>query len=165
MFTLLKRQKGFPLVIPPDQTTLIEGVFQMPVPRARIAPTGVEFNFQISRDPSISSYEIKLVETTTSFSIHMTKVEMIIPIEHFDVPEPSERLDQHQVSDACTICMAELEEGDLEQMLPCNHTFHRHCISYWLGRAKKCPNCNRQVGFRPVSGSSAVLLLRTPSDS
>ena len=42
--------------------------------------------------------------------------------------------------DLCLICMDEYSVGDVRNILPCGHLFHRHCITTWLGTTSdKCP--------------------------
>jgi len=63
----------------------------------------------------------------------------------------------------CTICLEELEDGDLISPLRCKHQFHHKCIASWLtsrvmgGFIGCCPNCNHQV-------CSPVFEARTTSD-
>jgi len=44
----------------------------------------------------------------------------------------------------CTICLDPMfyEQKELS-ILPCNHCFHRECLSDWLNRVESCPICRR----------------------
>ena len=46
----------------------------------------------------------------------------------------------------CSICLSDLEEGDLIRTLPCNHYFHHECIDEWLitKNALNCPMCRSE---------------------
>jgi hypothetical protein len=43
--------------------------------------------------------------------------------------------------EACSVCLAQYEEGDQLRQLGCNHHFHVECIDEWLKRNAKCPLC------------------------
>lgn len=46
------------------------------------------------------------------------------------------------MNESCSVCLAELEEGDLLRVLPCSHHFHRECIDHWLLHSSTaCPAC------------------------
>jgi len=46
------------------------------------------------------------------------------------------------MQESCTVCLCELEEGDLLRVLPCSHRFHRDCIDHWLLHSSTaCPAC------------------------
>eukprot|EP00899_Mesostigma_viride_P014981 jgi/Mesvir1/23484/Mv22332-RA.1 len=47
-----------------------------------------------------------------------------------------------EVSDElCSICLEELQEGDVMRTLPCVHAFHIACIDPWLRQQAACPVC------------------------
>ena len=42
----------------------------------------------------------------------------------------------------CVICMAELELDDKDYMIaPCDHVFHKICLSEWMEVKMECPTC------------------------
>merc|ERR1711865_871292 len=46
----------------------------------------------------------------------------------------------------CSVCLAELEDGDVLRVLPCSHHFHKECIDSWLLHSSTaCPVCKRNV--------------------
>lgn len=46
------------------------------------------------------------------------------------------------IHESCTVCLSDLEEGDLLRVLPCSHRFHQHCIDQWLLHSSTaCPAC------------------------
>ncbi|XP_044467524.1 E3 ubiquitin-protein ligase SDIR1-like isoform X1 [Mangifera indica] len=49
----------------------------------------------------------------------------------------------------CTICLEQVNGGELVRSLPCLHQFHANCIDPWLRQRGTCPVCK----FRMVSGS------------
>ncbi|CAH9124899.1 unnamed protein product [Cuscuta epithymum] len=49
-------------------------------------------------------------------------------------------------SQCCCICLGEYEmEDELQQLPPCKHIFHSHCISHWLRSNSTCPICRCPV--------------------
>ncbi|KAL1538346.1 RING-type E3 ubiquitin transferase [Salvia divinorum] len=45
----------------------------------------------------------------------------------------------------CSICLEEMEVGDVALRLPCAHMFHGECILRWLRRSLACPLCRRRI--------------------
>uniref|UniRef100_A0A182IXJ3 RING-type E3 ubiquitin transferase n=1 Tax=Anopheles atroparvus TaxID=41427 RepID=A0A182IXJ3_ANOAO len=44
----------------------------------------------------------------------------------------------------CSICLDMVLPSD-RCVLPCNHVFHKPCISQWSNEKKVCPNCRKAV--------------------
>ncbi|XP_023645379.1 E3 ubiquitin ligase BIG BROTHER-related isoform X2 [Capsella rubella] len=45
----------------------------------------------------------------------------------------------------CSICLVDYENGDKIMVLPCNHIYHKDCISQWLKQNKVCCVCKAEV--------------------
>lgn len=41
----------------------------------------------------------------------------------------------------CTICLTEIEDGELVGVLPCTHIYHVDCLKQWISRKNACPLC------------------------
>ncbi|CAG9323063.1 unnamed protein product [Blepharisma stoltei] len=50
----------------------------------------------------------------------------------------------------CTICLSNIEGGQLIRTLSCKDIFHAACIDEWLVESKKnrCPNCNAEINLK-----------------
>lgn len=48
----------------------------------------------------------------------------------------------------CTVCLEQVNGGELIRSLPCLHQFHANCIDPWLRQQGTCPMCK----FRATSG-------------
>jgi hypothetical protein len=52
---------------------------------------------------------------------------------------------------ACSICLGDLEPGDIFKTTPCNHSFHESCLQKWLlasmckWKAQSCAVCRRDL--------------------
>ena len=58
----------------------------------------------------------------------------------------------------CSICYEEIS-SETEFKTPCNHVFHKVCLSPWLQQKNTCPNCRAQITGvpRPVDVVQAEL--------
>ncbi|EAX94695.1 hypothetical protein TVAG_321320 [Trichomonas vaginalis G3] len=45
----------------------------------------------------------------------------------------------------CSICMTEIHEGDETMTTPCQHSFHKECLSRWMEEKLVCPMCRAQL--------------------
>jgi len=48
------------------------------------------------------------------------------------------------MSDKCSICLLELDNGEISKKLPCRHCFHGECIIPWLKKTNSCPVCRQE---------------------
>ncbi|GAU49338.1 hypothetical protein TSUD_88450 [Trifolium subterraneum] len=48
----------------------------------------------------------------------------------------------------CTICLDQVNRGELVRSLPCLHQFHANCIHPWLRQQGTCPVCKFSVWTR-----------------
>ena len=49
---------------------------------------------------------------------------------------------------SCSICLNEIEDGNLVGDIPCDHCFHLDCLKDWLSRKNSCPLCQHDnVGY------------------
>jgi len=48
----------------------------------------------------------------------------------------------------CSICIANIMEGQMARELPCGHIFHKSCVDSWLKNDARCPLDNKNLkGF------------------
>ncbi len=47
----------------------------------------------------------------------------------------------------CSICLSNIEVGNIVRSLPCKHDFHKKCIDAWLNDHATCPYCRQDVGL------------------
>ena len=48
---------------------------------------------------------------------------------------------QHRNQDPCSICCDQFAVDDVCQQMPCNHLFHKECLTKWLVQSNVCPVC------------------------
>nr|GMC65642.1 E3 ubiquitin-protein ligase SDIR1 [Ipomoea batatas]GMD86059.1 E3 ubiquitin-protein ligase SDIR1 [Ipomoea batatas] len=48
----------------------------------------------------------------------------------------------------CSVCLEQVNEGELVRSLPCLHQFHANCIDPWLRQQGTCPVCKFKIGSR-----------------
>ncbi|CAM9258395.1 unnamed protein product [Chrysoparadoxa australica] len=49
------------------------------------------------------------------------------------------------LTDACSVCLDDYDEGDACMKLPCGHVFHQDCIATWFRGSHCCPYCQVEV--------------------
>ena len=88
--------------------------------------------------------------------------ESLVALEDVQVPLAEELLylvptgsaDADDAVSVCAVCTEQYEVGEELQVLPCSHSFHKDCISPWLGRhSKYCPVCKAEVTREALLGS------------
>lgn len=57
------------------------------------------------------------------------------------VQQESSLSDEDDDTFECTICLANIEDGDQVGVLPCTHIFHSECLRLWIARKNACPLC------------------------
>ncbi|KAL7962855.1 hypothetical protein V8C34DRAFT_268495 [Trichoderma compactum] len=45
----------------------------------------------------------------------------------------------------CTICIDDMNVGDMAAFLPCKHWFHEECVTLWLKEHNTCPVCRASI--------------------
>ncbi|KAH3765964.1 hypothetical protein Pelo_2162 [Pelomyxa schiedti] len=45
----------------------------------------------------------------------------------------------------CSICLDNIQSGQMTRVLPCEHTFHQKCIDKWLMQNRTCPVCKSSI--------------------
>lgn len=64
---------------------------------------------------------------------------------------------------ACSLCEKELQNLHDCLQTKCNHTFHKQCISKWLGNSTECPNCQKLCHERDLLIQGSKKISRTKS--
>jgi len=82
----------------------------------------------------------KEYKNNSQLSNYLLSREVIITDEEFNQTSESE-----QLTNDCTICLERFSPRQLCITLPCNHTFHTHCITEWLNKELTCPNCRVEI--------------------
>lgn len=53
---------------------------------------------------------------------------------------------EENCNELCSVCMCNYEVGEPMKALPCEHVFHKGCITTWLeNHSQSCPLCNAKV--------------------
>jgi hypothetical protein len=57
---------------------------------------------------------------------------------------------EEKSDEKCSICMSEMEEGEVVSTLKCNHKYHKECVEEYLSHhSNKCPICRANVSDEP----------------
>lgn len=51
---------------------------------------------------------------------------------------------ENNLSNNCVICQEQYSNGEKVTKLPCEHIYHKECISNWLKLHNTCPTCRRE---------------------
>eukprot|EP00252_Welwitschia_mirabilis_P011926 TRINITY_DN2651_c0_g1_i1.p1 TRINITY_DN2651_c0_g1~~TRINITY_DN2651_c0_g1_i1.p1 ORF type:complete len:286 (+),score=48.92 TRINITY_DN2651_c0_g1_i1:266-1123(+) len=60
--------------------------------------------------------------------------------------EPENKGRGHEEELTCSVCLEQVNDGELVRSLPCLHQFHVACIDPWLRQQATCPVCKFRVG-------------------
>lgn len=59
--------------------------------------------------------------------------------------------------DCCSICLEDIEKGEMISLLKCNHVLHPKCISEWVKVKLRCPMCRGQIEKNKEKQSKSAL--------
>jgi len=118
-----------------------EGIFSQ-------SNAGISGNISL-RDISSGAIQIRLMLRTKAFmksATRETQGDNDSPSEAVNCCESAScnsSCDSHEIiSDGtCSICLSDIEEGELIGDLPCHHAFHVDCLKTWIPRKNSCPMC------------------------
>lgn len=94
----------------------------------------------ISKTFKSCSDRYKEYNNNSQLSNYLLSREVIITDEELGQTSESE-----QLTNDCTICLERFSPRQLCITLPCNHTFHTHCITEWFHKELTCPNCRVEI--------------------
>jgi len=57
----------------------------------------------------------------------------------------SDEEEENENAPGCAVCMADYDDGDVLNTLPCGHEFHKECVAKWLPIKKICPLCRQDI--------------------
>lgn len=73
-------------------------------------------------------------------------VKVTLDVTKFDKLPEITFSDEIKIDEPCNICMEDYINNDILKKLPCNHYYHKDCISKWLCNEKTtCPMCRKDV--------------------
>lgn len=61
----------------------------------------------------------------------------------------------------CSVCQEDYKKGDKCVELPCEHTYHKDCVTEWLTRHDSCPICRKPLD--PKTNSNRMEEERNPN--
>ena len=47
----------------------------------------------------------------------------------------------------CAICQEDYQDKDKMMAMPCDHLFHKDCLTTWLGLRNTCPSCRKVLNI------------------
>ena len=67
--------------------------------------------------------------------------------DHHGVTSKVEDDDEHRPRPTCSICLCDVEDGEVVGELGCGHVIHKDCLKRWLQRNNRCPICQQTTGM------------------
>ncbi|KAI3988459.1 hypothetical protein MKX01_026273 [Papaver californicum] len=71
-----------------------------------------------------------------------------MPEKKPDAAKPDEVLMSREDGLTCSVCLEQVDVGEIVRSLPCLHQFHANCIDPWLRQQGTCPVCKFRAGTR-----------------
>ncbi|XP_026403463.1 E3 ubiquitin-protein ligase SDIR1-like [Papaver somniferum] len=65
-----------------------------------------------------------------------------------DATKPDEVLKSTEDGLTCSVCLEQVDVGEIVRSLPCLHQFHANCIDPWLRQQGTCPVCKFRAATR-----------------
>jgi hypothetical protein len=59
----------------------------------------------------------------------------------------------------CNICLNDFAIGDEIQITPCEHRYHRECLTTWLNIASTCPNCRIELLDNHTDSEASAIIV------
>jgi len=53
----------------------------------------------------------------------------------------------------CSICQEDYKQGEILLDLPCDHNFHKNCVTQWLTQHNSCPVCRKPLEAQNISNN------------
>ncbi|GJW00096.1 RING-H2 finger protein ATL16 [Tanacetum coccineum] len=58
----------------------------------------------------------------------------------------------------CVICLEEFKEKETVRVVePCNHLFHKYCLTKWLPQHQTCPTCRHPIPSLSYAPANATI--------
>ncbi|KAF5751431.1 zinc finger family protein [Tripterygium wilfordii] len=93
----------------------------------------------------VHKYKVAATESSASSLLHASS--SLAPAEaKKDSPMSEGSMKSLENELTCTICLEQVNQGELVCSLPCLHQFHTNCIYPWLRQQGTCPVCKFQMG-------------------
>jgi len=127
-------------------------------PSASSSSTSTSETVTSDSTDEIDRHSHRASSTTTTPSISSRSSNFPIPPPHIRIGthihlktkryKEDNKRDTHANQDAvcCSICLCNVEGGDIVGDLACGHLLHKECLKEWLVRQNKCPLC-QQLGM------------------
>ncbi|KAL0482772.1 E3 ubiquitin ligase [Acrasis kona] len=93
----------------------------------------------VDRDFDERDYEMLLQLDDQVPNRHKADVKLVNKV-------PVKEVKAGEVFDRCSVCLCDLEVGEMRKELPCEHGFHDQCIDKWLKDYNEiCPICKKSL--------------------
>lgn len=63
-----------------------------------------------------------------------------------DIPNADTAMKGRDEDLTCSVCLEQVNDGEIVRSLPCLHQFHASCIDQWLRQQATCPVCKFRLG-------------------
>ena len=103
------------------------------------------FNRQPINTPAITIRIVRpsnLIERLDNFIELLNNIDNgMTNINPTDINKYNTYIINNQTTNSCTICLSNFQPKELITELPCNHLFHKNCLSQWFNHNNTCPLC------------------------
>ena len=96
----------------------------------------------LSEQLQVNIFDVQIMIPHLEESSHQRRENIELDIEYIKYDETTMKSEQ------CSICIENFTKDSTVCIIPCNHLFHKECLSEWGKWQQNCPFCKRSISVK-----------------